>query len=200
MRRLPLTHETVFRDEGFAAEYAKRHHAMTERFGREYAGKLASRGFRAGRIIDVGCGSGGTAMVLAQSFPDSEVLGIDLSEPLLRRAEQNAEKAGLGRRVRFEMADVHHIPSGDDAFDVAINLNVVHLVEDPLQMLNEVERVLAPRGHLFVADLRRSWLGLVEREILSALTLPEARDLFGQSNVRKGVFFGSLLWWRFETA
>ena len=55
-------------------------------------------------------------------------------------------------------------------------------------MLNEIERVLASGGFLFVADLRRSWAGLFERGIKSALTLEEARDLFGQSNLREGVF------------
>lgn len=65
-------------------------------------------------------------------------------------------------------------------------------------MLDEIERVLAPTGHLFIIDLRRSWLGLVEREVRSALTLPEARTLFKQSKLRDGVFSSSLLWWRFE--
>ena len=75
---------------------------------------------------------------------------------------------------------------------------MVHLVEDPVGMLNEIERVLAPDGSLFVADLRRSWAGLFEREVKSALTLEEARDLFGKSNLRGGTFSRSFLWWRFE--
>ena len=45
---------------------------------------------------------------------------------------------------------------------------MVHLVEDPVRMLDEIERVLVPNGLLFVADLRRSWAGLIEREIESA--------------------------------
>ena len=76
---------------------------------------------------------------------------------------------------------------------------MVHLVENPIRMLNEIERILAPGGHLFVADLRRSWLGLLESEIKSALTIGEARDLFGESKLRNGTFRWSLLWWRFET-
>jgi ubiquinone/menaquinone biosynthesis C-methylase UbiE len=76
---------------------------------------------------------------------------------------------------------------------------MVHLVEDPVQMLNEIERVLAPKGFLFIADLRRSWLGLIEKEIKSALTLGEAKELFRQSKLREGVFSSSNIWWRFET-
>jgi Methylase involved in ubiquinone/menaquinone biosynthesis len=91
------------------------------------------------------------------------------------------------------------MPFDDNSFDVIINANMVHLVPEPVRMLDEIERVLAPTGHLFIVDLRRSWLGLVEQEMRSALTLPEARALLGQSRVRDGVFSSSLIWWRFET-
>jgi ubiquinone/menaquinone biosynthesis C-methylase UbiE len=172
---------------------------MAERFGQEYTKKLLARGFQQGRILDVGCGSGAMNLVLAQQFPDSEIVGIDLSEPLLHLAREGAEKASLGARVTFERADVQAMPYDDDAFDVVINTNMVHLVEDPIQMLNEIERVLAPGAFLFIADLRRSWLGLFEREIRSALTLSEVQILFDQSRLREGFLTGSVLWWRFET-
>lgn len=199
MKRSPLTHSRVFSDEDYAEAYAHQHEGMAEKFGQEYAKKLSSRGFRQGRIIDVGCGSGVTNLVLAKSFMTSEIIGIDLSEPLFRLARKEAEHTTFGDRVRFEKADVQEIPYEDNSFDVVINTNMVHLVENPIRMLNEIERILAPGGHLFMADLRRSWLGLLESEIKSALTMGEARDLFGESKLRKGTFRWSFLWWRFET-
>jgi ubiquinone/menaquinone biosynthesis C-methylase UbiE len=75
---------------------------------------------------------------------------------------------------------------------------MVHIVEHPIQMLNEIERILIPDGSLFIVDLRRSWLGLSEKEIKSALTPKEARTLFAQSKLRTGSFSSSLIWWRFE--
>ena len=101
--------------------------------------------------------------------------------------------------MRFEKADVHQIPYEDDSFDVVINVNMVHLVEEPVQMLNEIERILVPGGFLFIADLRRSWLGLVERPIRSGLTMGEARNLLNLSQLRKGNLSWGFLWWRFET-
>lgn len=198
MEKSDLAHERVFKDEDFAEKYTKKHRRMAERFGQEYSGKLSSRGFRKGRILDTGCGFGGTDIILAQRFPDSEVIGIDLSEPLLQRANLVAQSANLDKKVRFEKCDVQRIPYGDDSFDVVLNVNMVHIVEDPVKMLNEIERVLAPNGFLFIADLRRSWVGLIEKEIKSALTLEEAGDLFSQSKLRKGSFSKSLVWWRFE--
>ena len=198
MKRSPLTHGRVFDDEMFAERYAERHRNMAERFGREYADKLISRGFHEGRIIDVGCGFGAMNIVLAHRFVDSEVVGIDLSDPLLRLASRSAQAADLGDRVRFEKADVHQIPYDDDTFDVVISTNMVHLVDDPIRMLNEIERILVPDGCLFIADVRRSWIGLLDKTFKSALTLDEAKELIDRTNVREGSFTSSLLWWRFE--
>jgi ubiquinone/menaquinone biosynthesis C-methylase UbiE len=198
MNKAPLTHERRFRDEAFAGSYARRHQKMVVKFGHECAEKLSSRGFRNGRILDAGCGSGGTAMVLAKRFPDGEIVGIDLSEPLLRLANQNAQAAKLERRAKFEIGDVEKISYGDHSFDAVLNVNMVHIVEKPVQMLNEIERVLMPEGFLFIADLRRSWLGFIEKEIKSALTIDEAKNLLSRSNLRKGIFSLSALWWRFE--
>ena len=198
MKRSPLIHEIVFNDIDFAQKYAKHHQKMTEKFGYEYAQKLKLRWFHKGKIIDVGCGAGGTAVVLAKMLPDCKVVGIDLSEQLLKIAEGSDQAAQLGERIKFEKADVQQIPYQDNSFDVVINLNMLHLVEDPIRMLNEMERILKPDGLLFIADLRRSWLGIIEKEIKSSLTLSEARELFKQSNLRDGVFFSTFLWWRFE--
>lgn len=198
MKRSPLTHGRVFDDEAFAERYAERHQKMVERLGHEYAEKLAARGFGGGRIIDVGCGFGGMDIVLARQFADSEIVGIDLSDPLLRLANRSAQAAGLGDRVRFEKADVHQIPYEDGSFDAVINTNMVHLVDDSVQMLNEIERILILDGCLFIADIRRSWIGLLDKTFKSALTLDEAEDLIDRSNVREGSFSSSLLWWRFE--
>lgn len=198
MKKASLTHDRVFNDEEYAARYARQHQKMAQNLGREVARKLRERGFQGGRILDVGCGHGGSAIVLAQEFPRSEVLGIDLSEPLLRLARQATKAAGLADRVSFETGDAERILLGDDSFDVVLNLNMVHIVEHPVEMLNEIERILAPGGSLFVVDLKRSWLGLFEQEMKSALTPVEAQALFAESDLREGEFSTSLIWWKFE--
>jgi ubiquinone/menaquinone biosynthesis C-methylase UbiE len=199
MKRAPLTHDKVFSNEDFAEAYARQHRPMAEKFGREISKKLSARGFRKGRLIDVGCGPGALDLAISEKLSDCEILGVDLSDPLLRLAGQAAEAAGLGKRVRFEKADVQQLPFEAGSFDAAINLNMAHLVAEPVRMLDEIERVLAPGGIAFIADLRRSWLGLLESEIRSGLTLSEARELFGRSKLRPGRFTWGLIWWRFET-
>jgi ubiquinone/menaquinone biosynthesis C-methylase UbiE len=198
LKRKPVNHEIVFSSKDYAENYAKQHWKMAENFGQDYGQILAAQEFSRGKIIDVGCGFGATNLALAQRFPDSEFVGIDLSEPLLEIAKEAATKANLSGRVRFEKADVHQIPYPENTFNAALNINMLHLVENPIKMLNEIERVLVPDGYLFITDLRRSFLGLIEDEIRSALTIPEAKKLFEQSEVREGTFKWGLLWWKFE--
>jgi len=198
MKRKPVSHERVFSRKDYAENYAKQHWKMAEKFGQDYGQKLAAQGFSNGKIIDVGCGFGATNLTLAQRFPDSEILGIDLSEPLLELAREAASEANLSGRVRFELADVHQIPYPENTFDATLNINMVHLVEYPIKMLNEIERVLIPDGHIFITDLRRSPLGFVEDEIRSALTISEAKEIFGKSDIREGNFKWGVLWWKFE--
>jgi ubiquinone/menaquinone biosynthesis C-methylase UbiE len=197
MKQSPLIHDRVFSGD-FAEEYARKHRKIAERFGHKFAETLAVRGFETGRILDVGCGFGATAIVLAQRVPRSEVVGIDLSEPLLDLATQAAQSNGMGERVTFEKADVQEIPYDDNSFAAVLNLQMLHIVEDPIAMLDEMERVLLPDGILLMADIRRSWVGLLDKVFKSGLTVEEATALVRRSNLRQGTFSSDLLWWQYE--
>ncbi len=198
MKQQSVEREPVFNDQVFAERYARKHRGMAQKFADVYGSKLGKRGFAEGRILDAGCGFGDTLIALIENFPQAEGSGIDLSEPLLDMAEKHAAESGLSNRVRFMKADVMEIPFPDNNFDVILNLNMVHLVADPLKMFNEMERVLKPEGILFVADIRRSWVGILEKEFKSGLSVKEADDLIAQSGMRKGAITSSFLWWRFE--
>ena len=199
MDRVPITHGGVFNDEAFARDYSRKHWKMASRFGKAYGKKLKENGFVRGRVLDMGCGSGATNLVLADQFPDSEFVGIDLSDPLLELAREAAQERGVAGRVCFEKANVLKAPFEDRSFDVLLNLNMVHLVADPSRMFGEMGRLLTPDGFLFVADLRRSILGVFEKEIRSALSSREAKELIRSAPLRKGIFSSSPIWWRYES-
>lgn len=198
MKRHIPKRDPVFNDPAFAGRYAKKHFKMARNFGEEYARKLRTRGFQKGRVLDSGCGFGETLLRLAANFPNAEFTGVDLSEPLLELANSSAAEANLSSRVKFTKADVHKLPYPDDHFDVVLNINMLHLITDPVKMLNELERVLRKDGHLFIADIRRSGIGLVEKEFRSALTADEAIQLIEESNLRNGLLIPGFLWWRYE--
>lgn len=194
-----MADDNIFSDDEFAQRYADKHQKMAKNFGVEYTRKLTARGFTEGKILDVGCGFGGTLLTLAENLPDAQCVGIDMSDPLLELAQQAAEAQGLEQRVVFEKADGQEIPYPDDSFDVVISTNVVHHVADPLAMLNEIERVLAPGGMLYIADIRRSGLaGFFDKAFREALSYSEVLALLYQAKWSKKPFTSGFLWWRYE--
>jgi len=117
---------------------------------------------------------------------------------MLEYANERLTGQSIKSRVRFQRANVEKMPFGNDSFDVVFNVNMVHWVDKPLSMLNEIQRILKPEGYLFIKDLRKSWVGLFEKEVNKALTLAQAKELIENSELRKGSFSSSLLWWNYE--
>lgn len=190
--------ERNFSERNFAEYYIEKHTAMNIKLGNSYAAKLLNRGFKRGRILDAGCGFGAMAVVIAEAFPECEVTGIDISEPLLEYATASVKKKSLQDRVTFLKGDIINMEYEDDSFDVVFCINTVHLIESPDLVLGELERVCKPDGSLYIADLRRSWLKLFEREIAQALSFEEAKVHVGRSTLREGIFSKDPLWWMFE--
>jgi len=188
-----------FIDEEFVKEYERKHLKMQQKFGEEFTYKLKNRNFRGGRILDVGCAFGETVIFLSKACEDSSFTGIDISEKFIRRAKEKIERLGLGKRIHFLKADAHNLPFPNNYFDVIINTNMMHIVNNPVQMLNEMERVLSSDGIYFIADIKKSFLGLIEKEIKSAYSINEIRELIKKSNLREGVEQTSMLWWKYES-
>lgn len=103
-------------------------------------------------VLDVGCGSGYTACLIAERY-GSRVQGIDLSEVMIARAEERAQRRNLSDRVEFRVADVFDLPFEDDSFDVAIVESVLTpLPGDKGQAVEEMVRVIRPDGLIAVNE------------------------------------------------
>lgn len=66
-----------FNDKNFAEFYIKKHKKLLKKLGFAYAEKLRGLGFSDGKILDAGCGFGAMCLVLAEEFPDCEIVGVD---------------------------------------------------------------------------------------------------------------------------
>ena len=97
-----MAEDNIFNDEEFALKYAEKHQKMANSFGDEYTRKLKARGFGTGKVLDAGCGFGGTLLYLAKNFPDAQFVGIDMSDTLLELGRQTAAVEGLEERVSLE--------------------------------------------------------------------------------------------------
>ncbi|WNZ21598.1 methyltransferase domain-containing protein [Leptolyngbya sp. NK1-12] len=105
---------------------------------------------QAERILDVGCGIGGSSLYLAEKF-NASAAGITLSPVQAQRAQERATAAGLANRVTFQVADALAMPFPDAAFDLVWSLESGEHMPDKPQFLQECYRVLQPGGTLLMA-------------------------------------------------
>lgn len=103
-------------------------------------------------ILDIGCGGGLDSLVAALlAGPSVNVVGIDLSPEMIRRAKNNLQKMNL-THVIFQAYSGERIPFPDATFDVVLSNGVFNLIPDKLLALKEVHRVLKIDGRLMMAD------------------------------------------------
>lgn len=198
MKRAPLFFPRVFDDPETARSYAASASRRGRQVGKIVAEGLVKGGFAKGRILDAGCGAGDLAIELARGIPNAEIVGLDLSEPLLELARSSSAEAGLTGRVSFEKGDIQQMPFQDGWFDVVVSLNTFHVVAGPVAMLNEIERVLSPAGRLLLSDIKRSWLGLFMPMLKTAYTPEEAKELLKQSRLRSWKVYDRFFWFGIE--
>jgi len=114
-------------------------------------------------------------------------------------ARKNAEKDINPYQIVFQTADVLNMPFENESFDFVFNINMLHVVSEPIKMLNEIQRVLKKDGILFISDLRKSFLGLFEKEINRSYKINELNKIVNLSILPKGKITHNLLWWQYET-
>jgi ubiquinone/menaquinone biosynthesis C-methylase UbiE len=104
-----------------------------------------------GRVLDVGCGSGSMSRLIAGSFPQAEVVGIDLREQYLEFARARARDADLGN-LTFRHGDVFALPFPDASFDVVWSKYLLQWLREPKLALAEMKRVTKPGGCVVSCD------------------------------------------------
>lgn len=98
------------------------------------------------RVLDVACGTGEPAISIATQLNGTgEVIATDISEAPLRIGQQRARQREL-TNVRFQMADVHHLPFDDQQFDRVTSRLGLMFFSDLPEALREIRRVLKPGG------------------------------------------------------
>ena len=105
------------------------------------------------RVVDVGCGAGIDSLVAAKKVgTEGRVIGVDMTPSMLEKARRAAEEAGL-ESVEFREGYAEALPVDDGWADVVISNGVLNLMPDKDAALEEMSRVLKPRGRLQIGDI-----------------------------------------------
>jgi len=102
-------------------------------------------------LLDIGCGSGGPAMVLARE-QGAEVIGIDVEPQLIDRSRRLAAEAGLGDKVSFKLVEPGPLPFASETFDAVFSKDALLHIPDKQALYKEVLRVLKPGGVFAASD------------------------------------------------
>lgn len=122
--------------------------------GREATVELASRAsLKPGlRVLDVGCGLGGSVRYLASEH-QCQVIGIDLTKEYVDVANALADLVRIKEMVEFHQGSALDMPFGDGSFDIVWTEHVQMNIGDKRAFYAEIARVLAPHGRLLFHDI-----------------------------------------------
>jgi 2-polyprenyl-3-methyl-5-hydroxy-6-metoxy-1,4-benzoquinol methylase len=106
---------------------------------------------RAGaRVADVGCGHGASTLIMAAAFPESSFAGFDYHDVSIESARRAADAAGLGPRVRFDVAAAQDYPGTN--YDFVAFFDCLHDMGDPVGAAQHVLSTLAPDGTWMIVE------------------------------------------------
>ena len=144
----------------FAEEYAAMHSGSIRASGegpeyfaeykvRDVARHLATHGLSVQRVLDFGCGIGGTIPYFRRYLPNSQLTCVDVSQKSLDIARSRFPAA-----AEYRLFDGQLLPFEDNTFDLIFTACVFHHipVAEHVRLLSEIRRVLTPGGNFFVFE------------------------------------------------
>jgi ubiquinone/menaquinone biosynthesis C-methylase UbiE len=105
-----------------------------------------------GTILDLGTGPGYLPIEIVKRAPSINVIGVDLSRKLIEMARSNAAKAGLMDRLTFKAGNAGRLEFSDSSFDMVISTGMLHSLKEPVNVLQEIYRVLKPDREAWIFD------------------------------------------------
>jgi ubiquinone/menaquinone biosynthesis C-methylase UbiE len=107
------------------------------------------------QVLDIGTGTAKIPIIMGQEQPNYQLLGVDLAESMLTIGRHNIAAAGLTDRIQLILADGKSLPNNNQSFDLIISNSLVHHIPDPIDLFQEIARLVKPQGAVLIRDLLR---------------------------------------------
>lgn len=162
--------------------------------------EILKAGIRSGAALEISPGPGYLGLDWLSKTEGTRLIGLDISEEMLKRSRANAASEDLTERTEYVHGDACAMPFEDKTFDAVFANGGLHEWSDPIAVFNEIARVLKSGGRYCITDLRRDMRGVLKwmmllfvRErsmraglvssIRAAYTPGEAAELAARSNL-----------------
>jgi ubiquinone/menaquinone biosynthesis C-methylase UbiE len=143
----------------------------------DFVQRALGLGVGSGMILDVGTRVGLILLKMLWQNENFYAIGMDASGLLIERARETAQAWDLADRAFFQVGDARKMRLKTAYFDIVISDSTLHVFDDPLSVLREMNRVLKPKGAVLIRDLQRPGRFQMQRKIdqYSALYGPRMR-------------------------
>jgi ubiquinone/menaquinone biosynthesis C-methylase UbiE len=131
----------------------------------DFVRRALGLGLDGGMILDVGTRVGLVPLKMLWQNENFFAIGMDRSSAMIDRARATAAAWELDERAFFQVGDARKMRLKTAYFDLVISDSTLHVFDDPLSVLREVNRVLKPRGGLLIRDLQRPSRFQMQRKV-----------------------------------
>lgn len=135
-------------------------------------------------MLDIATGTGDFALEAYRGLQPDHITGADLSEGMMQVAAQKVKKAGLEKKIHFEVQDCTALTFADNSFDAVTVAFGVRNFENINKGISEMYRVLQPGSRIVIVELSRPEMFPMKQlfHLYSSIILPLAGRLFSKDN------------------